>query len=59
MFCFVIGYAASDILKEHTVFIFMVKHSLELLDPEHEGRLTLQDIRISSPHQHCVTSQET
>jgi len=59
MLCFVTRYASSDILKEHIVFIFRVKHSLGLLDPEHKGRLTLQDIRISSPHQHNVTSQET
>jgi hypothetical protein len=59
MLCFVIGYAASDILKERIVFIFRVKHSLGMLDPEHEGRLTLQDIRISSSHQHSVTSEET
>jgi len=40
MLCFVIGYAACDILKDHIVFIFMVKHSLGLLDPEHKGRQT-------------------
>ena len=46
MLCYVIGYATSDILKDHIIFIFTVQHSLRLLDPEHEGRLTLQDILL-------------
>jgi len=40
MLCFVIGYAAYDILKDRIIFIFMVKHSLGLLDREHKDRQT-------------------
>ena len=38
MLCCVIGYATCDILKDHIIYIFTAKHSLVLLDPEHEGR---------------------